>query len=71
MAQLKYSLPRLIGRNENLSKLGGGIGTRGPGEQKLELERRVINDKILDISNRLDEALKIVKRVKRSLSVIN
>lgn len=58
LAQLKYSMPRLIGRNENLSRTGGGIGTRGPGEQKLEIDRRVISDKILDIKERLKLAVK-------------
>lgn len=58
LAQLKYSMPRLIGRNENLSRTGGGIGTRGPGEQKLEIDRRVIADKILDIKERLKSAVK-------------
>lgn len=58
LAQLKYSMPRLIGRNENLSRTGGGIGTRGPGEQKLEIDRRIISDKILDIKQRLKLAVK-------------
>lgn len=58
LAQLKYSMPRLIGRNENLSRTGGGIGTRGLGEQKLEIDRRVISDKILDIKQRLKLAVK-------------
>src|SRR5580704_7963260 len=42
LAQLNYLLPRLTGRGEELSRLGGGIGTRGPGEQKLETDRRRI-----------------------------
>ncbi|HAQ40872.1 MAG TPA: GTPase HflX [Clostridiales bacterium] len=67
LAQLKYSLPRLIGLNSNLSRLGGGIGTRGPGEQKLELDRRVIKEKIGDIQNQLNELEKVreTKRKKR------
>ncbi len=67
LAQLKYSLPRLIGLNKNLSRLGGGIGTRGPGEQKLELDRRRIKEKISDIQNNLDELGKVreTKRKKR------
>ncbi len=67
LAQLKYSLPRLIGLNNNLSRLGGGIGTRGPGEQKLELDRRRIKDKINDIQNELIELEKVreTKRKKR------
>lgn len=67
LAQLKYSLPRLIGLNNNLSRLGGGIGTRGPGEQKLELDRRRIKEKINDIQNELNELEKVreTKRKKR------
>ncbi len=67
LAQLKYSLPRLIGLNKNLSRLGGGIGTRGPGEQKLELDRRRIKEKINDIQTELNELEKVreTKRKKR------
>lgn len=67
LAQLKYSLPRLIGLNKNLSRLGGGIGTRGPGEQKLELDRRRIKEKINDTQNELSELEKVreTKRKKR------
>jgi GTP-binding protein HflX len=67
LAQLKYTLPRLIGLNNNLSRLGGGIGTRGPGEQKLELDRRRIKEKINDIQNELNELGKVreTKRKKR------
>jgi len=46
LAQLNYMLPRLIGRGVIMSRLGGGIGTRGPGEQKLEVDRRKIRDRI-------------------------
>ena len=67
LAQLKDSLPRLIGLNKNLSRLGGGIGTRGPGEQKLELDRRRIKEKINDIQTELNELEKVreTKRKKR------
>ncbi|MDW5298999.1 MAG: GTPase HflX [Sedimentibacter sp.] len=67
LAQLKYSLPRLIGLNNNLSRLGGGIGSKGPGEQKLELDRRRIKEKITDIQNQLNELGKVreTKRKKR------
>lgn len=67
LAQLKYSLPRLIGVNKNLSRLGGGIGTRGPGEQKLEIDRRRIKEKIYDIQNQLEDLGKAreTKRKKR------
>ncbi|MGA1601414.1 MAG: GTPase HflX [Prochlorothrix sp.] len=46
LAQLEYSLPRLTGRGQAMSRLGGGIGTRGPGETKLETERRTIQQRI-------------------------
>ncbi len=46
LAQLNYLLPRLLGRGEEFSRLGGGIGTRGPGETKLEIDRRRINKRI-------------------------
>ena len=49
LAQLNYLLPRLTGRGEELSRLGGGIGTRGPGEQKLETDRRRIRDRVRKI----------------------
>ena len=64
LAQLKYRLPRLIGMNGNLSRTGGGIGTRGPGEQKLELDRRRIQERIDEIRRQIAEADKnrIVQR---------
>lgn len=46
LAQLEYLMPRLVGHGVILSRLGGGIGTRGPGEQKLEVDRRKIRDRI-------------------------
>jgi|Deesub1362B_J571_1020462.scaffolds.fasta_scaffold00263_8 GTP-binding protein HflX len=49
LAQLNYLLPRLSGKGQSLSRLGGGIGTRGPGEKKLEEDRRRIKDKITRI----------------------
>ena len=49
LAQLNYLLPRLTGRGHELSRLGGGIGTRGPGEQKLETDRRRIRDRVAKI----------------------
>jgi len=57
LAQLEYLLPRLVGRGEELSRLAGGIGTRGPGETKLEVDRRRIEKKIY----RLKEKLKDIK----------
>ena len=55
LAQLKYRLPRLIGLGKQLSQLGAGIGTRGPGEQKLETDRRHILKRIDDIQYELKE----------------
>lgn len=55
LAQLEYLLPRLIGQGKTLSRLGGGIGTRGPGETKLETDRRYIRDKITVIKRELKE----------------
>jgi len=59
LAQLNYYLPRLLGKGTALSRLGGGIGTRGPGEKKLEEDRRKIQERISKIKN---EILKIQKR---------
>lgn len=59
LAQLKYSLPRLSGQGKSLSRLGGGIGTRGPGETKLESDRRHIRRRIQYLNENLD---KIEKR---------
>lgn len=56
LAQLKYTLPRLIGLGKSMSRTGGGIGTRGPGEQKLELDRRKIDQKMSDIKHLLKDA---------------
>ncbi len=55
LAQLKYLLPRLVGRGRDLSRLGGGIGTRGPGETKLEVDRRRLQDRIADLARKLRE----------------
>ena len=54
LAQLNYLLPRLTGRGEELSRLGGGIGTRGPGEQKLETDRRRIRDRVGKIQRMIE-----------------
>ncbi|GIP19950.1 GTPase HflX [Paenibacillus sp. J22TS3] len=58
LAQLSYLLPRLSGHGKNLSRLGGGIGTRGPGESKLETDRRHIRGRITDLKQQLDEVTK-------------
>lgn len=55
LAQNEYLLPRLTGHGASLSRLGGGIGTRGPGETKLETNRRYIRNRIHDIKKQLDE----------------
>lgn len=55
LAQLEYLLPRLKGKGIMLSRLGGGIGTRGPGEKKLEIDRRRITDRITRLKNDLAE----------------
>ncbi|MCL5779349.1 MAG: GTPase HflX [Firmicutes bacterium] len=55
LAQLKYLLPRLTGLGTQLSRLGGGIGTRGPGETKLETDRRRIRKRISDLERELKE----------------
>lgn len=58
LAQLKYSLPRLSGKGVALSRLGGGIGTRGPGETKLETDKRHIRSRIQSLRNELDKVEK-------------
>ena len=55
LAQLKYSAPRLMGKGTELSRLGGGIGTRGPGESKLESDRRHLKEKVTILERRLAE----------------
>jgi len=55
LAQLQYRLPRLTGFGKSLSRLGGGIGTRGPGEKKLETDRRHINKRMDDIKREIQE----------------
>jgi GTP-binding protein HflX len=61
LAQLEYMLPRLTGRGKAMSQLGGGIGTRGPGETKLETDRRSIQRRIDQLKRDLDS----VRRVRR------
>lgn len=58
LAQLKYRLSRLSGLGKSMSRLGGGIGTRGPGEKKLEIDRRLINDRIAQLNRELKEVVK-------------
>lgn len=58
LAQLKYRLSRLAGLGRSMSRLGGGIGTRGPGEKKLEMDRRLIKDRIAQLNRELKEVRK-------------
>ncbi len=55
LAQLKYSAPRLIGKGVSLSRQGGGIGSRGPGESKLETDRRHLHEKVVALEAKLTE----------------
>jgi len=55
LAQLEYQMPRLVGRGQAMSRLGGGIGTRGPGETKLETERRLIQKRIARLQREVTE----------------
>jgi len=61
LAQLEYQLPRLAGKGKAMSQLGGGIGTRGPGETQLETDRRKINLRV----DHLKEQLELVRRIRR------
>lgn len=58
LAQLKYRMSRLTGLGRSMSRLGGGIGTRGPGEKKLEIDRRLIKDRIAQLNRELKEVQK-------------
>lgn len=58
LAQMKYNLTRLTGQGTALSRLGGGIGTRGPGEKKLEIDRRRIRRRIFELGEELKEVEK-------------
>jgi len=76
LAQLEYMLPRLVGKSPELSRLGGGIGTLGPGETKLEVDRRRIADRIARLKKGLedvssDRKLKRKKRKDRQIPAIS
>ncbi len=58
LAQLKYRLTRLVGSYSAFSRLGGGIGTRGPGEKKLEVDRRLVKDRVARLEDELAEVVK-------------
>ena len=64
LAQLKYSLPRLGGQGKVLSRLGGGIGTRGPGETQLETDRRHIMRRINSLEDKLERLKKTRKLIR-------
>ncbi|MBQ8545894.1 MAG: GTPase HflX [Clostridia bacterium] len=72
LAQLKYTAPRLIGKGKDMSRLGGGIGTRGPGESKLEIDRRRLASRISFLQNELLELEKNrqIMRAQRERSTI-
>ena len=70
LAQLRYTAPRLVGHGTEMSRLGGGIGTRGPGESKLETDRRHMKERIAALQRQLDEleANRAVMRAARDRS---
>jgi len=72
LAQLKYRATRLVGMRNSMSRLGGGIGTRGPGEKKLEMDRRLIRDRISQLNRELKEVKqsRITTRELRSKGMI-
>ena len=65
LAQLKYRQARLVGLRSSLSRLGGGIGTRGPGEKKLEMDRRLIKDRIAVLRHEVEE-MKVHRELARN-----
>jgi GTP-binding protein HflX len=76
LAQLKYLYPRLVGRDDSLSRLAGGIGGRGPGETKLEIDRRRVRDRITALERRIeglsqDRTLRRRQRNQRGLPVLS
>lgn len=66
LAQLKYSSARLVGLRSSMSRLGGGIGTKGPGEKKLELDRRLLHDRIGVLKAELREVKKHREQARKS-----
>jgi len=76
LAQLEYLLPRLVGQWSHLERLGGGIGTRGPGESQLETDRRIIKRKILHLQDEIEgirkhRALYRRQRTTRAIPVVS
>ncbi len=72
LAQLRYRLTRLVGMRGSMSRLGGGIGTRGPGEKKLEVDRRLVRDRISQLKRELSDVKQYreTSREQRSKSLI-
>ena len=72
LAQLKYTAPRLMGKGKDMSRLGGGIGTRGPGESKLEIDRRRLASRVAMLRQQLEELEKnrLITRAQRDKSGI-
>ncbi len=68
LAQLEYTIPRLRGMWQHLERLGGGIGTRGPGESQLESDRRVLERRLMDLRARLAEVREQRERGRRARS---
>ncbi len=68
LAQLRYRLPRLMGKGDSLSRLAGGIGGRGPGETKLEIDRRRVRDRIVRLEREVDGLSRVrgVRRLRRN-----
>lgn len=73
LAQLKYRAARLVGLRASLSRLGGGIGTRGPGEKKLEVDRRLIHDRIGQLKDELEDVKRhrdVIRRQREKTNVL-
>ena len=72
LAQLQYTAPRLIGKGRDMSRLGGGVGTRGPGETKLEIDRRRLKERIKALEDELERvsANRMIQRASRERSEI-
>ena len=76
LAQLRYLLPRLSGHGTSLSRLGGGIGSRGPGETKLETDRRRIRDRIAHLEREIDDVARHqdqrrARRLRQALPILS
>ena len=66
LAQLKYTAPRLMGKGRDMSRLGGGVGTRGPGESKLEIDRRRLKTKVRRLEDEIERIGEIRKTQRAS-----